>query len=114
MKLYYATVLLPALVCLGAHAQQSVQRCGTVQAIEFQESLTPGYKSSVNEAFELSKSWKATHQEKSGAAYTIPVVVHVVYNTPAQNIPDSVIYNQIQGLNNDYNRLNADTANMRP
>ena len=41
----------------------------------------------------------------------IPVVVHIVYNTTAQNISDAQVQSQIDVLNNDFNRLNADTAN---
>jgi hypothetical protein len=40
----------------------------------------------------------------------IPVVVHVVYNTAAQNISDAQIHSQIDVLNADYRRLNADAA----
>jgi len=42
---------------------------------------------------------------------TIPVVVHVVYNTSAQNISDTRINEQIQVLNEDFRRLNADRVN---
>lgn len=42
---------------------------------------------------------------------TIPVVVHVVWNTPAQNIPDAQVISQIDVLNEDFRRLNADTVN---
>jgi hypothetical protein len=45
---------------------------------------------------------------------TIPVVVHVVYNTSQQNISDQQIISQINVLNQDYNRLNADTNNTAP
>ncbi|MGN6533102.1 MAG: M43 family zinc metalloprotease, partial [Ginsengibacter sp.] len=41
----------------------------------------------------------------------IPVVVHVLYNTPDQNISDAQIISQINSLNNDYRRLNADAVN---
>jgi hypothetical protein len=41
----------------------------------------------------------------------IPVVVHVLYNTAAQNISDDQIKSQIDALNRDFRRLNADTAN---
>ena len=40
----------------------------------------------------------------------IPVVVHVLYNTPAQNISDAQIQSQIDVLNLDYRRLNADAS----
>lgn len=39
---------------------------------------------------------------------TIPVVVHVVYNTATQNISDAQILSQIAILNQDFRRLNPD------
>ncbi|MBD2768543.1 T9SS type A sorting domain-containing protein [Hymenobacter sp. BT664] len=42
---------------------------------------------------------------------TIPVVVHVLYNTAAQNISDAQVQSQIDVLNEDFNKLNADAAN---
>lgn len=41
----------------------------------------------------------------------IPVVVHVVYNSSNQNISDDQILSQIEVLNRDFNRNNADTFN---
>ncbi|MEO0899762.1 MAG: M43 family zinc metalloprotease [Bacteroidota bacterium] len=38
----------------------------------------------------------------------IPVVVHVVYNTPEQNLSEQQIYSQIKVLNQDYQRTNPD------
>jgi hypothetical protein len=40
----------------------------------------------------------------------IPVVVHVVYNTAAQNISDAQVRSQIAVLNEDYQKLNADNT----
>lgn len=88
---------------------QETHRCMTPQAINYQESLTPGYIHSVVSTFNQAKALNA----KSNSLYTIPVVVHVVHNTPNQNVHDSVIFDQIRVLNEDYNRLNADTVNMR-
>ena len=45
--------------------------------------------------------------------YYIPVVFHVVYNNESQNIPDSVLYSQIEVLNEDYRRLNSNSSNTR-
>ena len=42
---------------------------------------------------------------------TIPVVVHIVYNTPLQNISNATVQSQIDVLNKDFRRLNADTVN---
>ncbi|CAG0994398.1 MAG: T9SS type A sorting domain-containing protein [Bacteroidetes bacterium] len=41
----------------------------------------------------------------------IPLVFHIVYSTPQQNVHDSVIYRQLDILNNDFQRKNADTSN---
>ncbi len=51
--------------------------------------------------------------ENSGdrATHTIPVVFHIVYNSAAENIDDSLILQQMQILNDDFNRWNADTVN---
>lgn len=43
----------------------------------------------------------------------IPVVVHVLYNTPAQNISDAQIQSQLTALNKDFNNQNTDRA-LRP
>lgn len=42
---------------------------------------------------------------------TIPVVVHILYNADAQNISDAVVQSQIDALNRDYRRQNADQSN---
>src|ERR1700761_8268291 len=43
---------------------------------------------------------------------TIPVVVHVLYNTNAENISDQQIESQIAVLNRDYQKLNPDTSKI--
>lgn len=40
----------------------------------------------------------------------IPVVVHIVYSSEAENISDQQVYSQLTVLNEDYNRQNADTT----
>lgn len=109
------TLLLSfGLLSFFSISQQIIDKCLSHKAILYQESLTPGYINQVNAVFEHAKAHQSNYsQEKINSLYTIPVVFHVVYNTAQQNIPDSVIIDQIRVLNNDYNRLNADTINMR-
>jgi hypothetical protein len=92
---------------------QDFQRCLSHEAINYQEQLTPGYRQHVDQQFEMAKAWKSQHLEKSGETYIIPVVVHIVYNTADQNLPNAVIEDQIASLNADFGRLNPDTVNMR-
>ncbi|MBT2511349.1 zinc metalloprotease [Streptomyces sp. ISL-98] len=42
----------------------------------------------------------------------IPVVVHVVHNTPQQNISDAQIHSQIDVLNQDFRSQNPDVGNV--
>lgn len=42
---------------------------------------------------------------------TIPVVVNVVWNTTAENVSDAQIQSQLDVLNADFRRLNADASN---
>ncbi|WP_317197860.1 M43 family zinc metalloprotease [Hymenobacter pini] len=46
--------------------------------------------------------------KRTAATVTIPVVVHVLYNTSAQNVSDAQVQAQIDVLNQDYAKLNAD------
>jgi hypothetical protein len=65
----------------------------------------------------------AINQTFDDALYTVPsrsqeplivnVVVHVVWRNEAENLHDSVILDQIRVMNEDFNRLNADTAKLR-
>lgn len=113
MKFVIYITLVTAFIG-GAIAQTiEIPRCATPTAIEYQESLTPGYKQLVENSFLEAKNHSQNNESKSTPLYTIQVVVHIVHNTPEQNIPDSVIHNQIQILNEDYGRGNADTMNMR-
>ncbi|MEX1187683.1 MAG: zinc-dependent metalloprotease [Bacteroidia bacterium] len=46
--------------------------------------------------------------------YSIPVVFHIVYNNESEDIPDSVILNQLDILNECFRRQNADAIETRP
>lgn len=49
-----------------------------------------------------------------GGQYIIPMVVHVIHNYGTENISDAQIVDAIRILNEDYNKQNADTANIIP
>ncbi len=57
------------------------------------------------------RSKEANELRVLGSVITIPVVVHVVYNTAEQNISEEQIASQITVLNKDFRRLNADASN---
>jgi len=49
--------------------------------------------------------------QQAPSVILIPVVVHVLYKTTAQNISDEQIKSQLDALNRDFRRTNADTVN---
>jgi hypothetical protein len=53
-------------------------------------------------------------KKDEGQPLYVPVVVHIVFNTPEQNISDEQIYSQLQALNHDFNRTNPDSVQTIP
>lgn len=88
---------------------QEIRRCGTVEYLLMQEEKHPGAIQKWKDASALAEKWVKDHASGTRSVITIPVVVHVVYHTAAENIPDHQIYSQIDVLNEDFNRRNADT-----
>lgn len=80
--------------------------------MDIMESKYPGYKQRVQETFDRNNYVNMEKGAKS-TLHTVNVVFHVVYQTPEENIPDSVIYSQVDVLNEDFQRLNADSVNLR-
>lgn len=98
------------------NATPNFPHCGYVEAMNAQEVLRPGFKSAADAVFNEMK--RQAHSDRwlagmGNQVYQIKVVVHVLYADQDQNVPDSVIFNQIAIMNQDYRRLNPDSANTR-
>lgn len=90
--------------------------CGSYHYMEHQDHQHPGYLEGSNQFLEnLNELLSNQELQAKGATdlYTIPVVFHVVHNSPEENIPDSVFINQIELLNAAFRRTNADTIDTR-
>ncbi len=88
--------------------------CGHDMAVQQMENNYPGYKQVVNTTFQQAKlTGEQAGMDK--ATLTIPVVVHVVWNTnaPASNISNTQVEAVIASLRADYQRQNADATNLR-
>lgn len=112
MKKIYA--FLAALCMLGFSTvdAQSQRNCGST--LHHQQLLQSDPDYSARRAFIENETAKfiSNNSNRSSAVITIPVVVHVVYNTTAQNISDAQILSQIAVLNEDFRKLNADISNV--
>lgn len=99
----------------GQNTPTLIKKCATEEYMQYRESVQPGYIQATKDAFEVAKASQEGVVLKNNETLRIPVVVHVVYDEtrPEMNLADSVIHNQIKILNDDFNRTNADTTNMR-
>lgn len=60
----------------------------------------------------FAKKFSAKSAKSVETEITIPVIVHIVYNTPEQNIKWSQVRSQIDALNRDFNAENEDLDNV--
>lgn len=102
--------LLSMFQCCLLNAQH--HHCATTEAFNARVSNNPSILTRQQETETEMMHWIQENTVDGRAVITIPVVVHVLYNTAAENIPDSQITSQIQILNQDFNKLNEDTANV--
>lgn len=113
MKKNYMLTLALSVAMLGNVFSQSIRSCGTMPHLQFQELSDPGLTSRMQNVERESQQWIDQQQQsanKGAVVVTIPVVVHVVYNTASQNISDAQINSQITILNQDFRKLNADIS----
>ncbi|MBC8173346.1 MAG: fibronectin type III domain-containing protein, partial [Chitinophagales bacterium] len=104
--------LLPfALVFFIGGTVFGQRNCGTTEYMQAQFAADPAYQDRLEEIETFTQNYAENHDhEGTRAVVTIPVVVHVVYNTPSENISDAQILSQIQVLTEDFRRTNPDTG----
>jgi len=88
-------------------------RCGHQHTTQRLSQQHPQYEQIVQQTFDTAKKKAGQAQSRSQEVLTVPVVVHVIYNTPEQNVSDELIYSQIRVLNEDFQRTNADAEDGR-
>ncbi|UPT65255.1 MAG: M43 family zinc metalloprotease [Sphingobacteriales bacterium JAD_PAG50586_3] len=113
MKKTLVTLALTALFTSGLFGQDATQRtCGTADYVKNLTQTNPQFAANRQNINDFTNDWVANNaNNKSGGVITIPVVVHVVWNTNAENISDAQVQSQIAVLNKDYRRLNTDASN---
>ncbi|MEY2828521.1 MAG: hypothetical protein RIQ33_379 [Bacteroidota bacterium] len=115
--------LLVALFSISILLQaqhRNVVRCATDEAFTTQTinnpALLQAYKNAAQQTQSIANTITYAAKGKAGNStpqYIIPVVVHVLYKTAAENLADSTVYTNLQRLNDDFRRTNFDTANTR-
>jgi len=105
------SIILTSLLAVSSYTltAQTVDRCGTHEFNARQSAENPTVRRNRQAIEAATREYKKLRSTTS--VITIPVVVHVVYSNPLQNIPDEQIVSQIRILNEDFRRMNADRIN---
>ena len=104
-----ALVALLAATTTTLFAQQ--RNCGAMDYLQQQISDDPQRAIRLQEIEAQTQRFIAQQGVNDRVVYTIPVVVHVVWNTASENISDAQVQSQIDVLNEDFRRLNSDANN---
>ena len=83
-----------------------------MQYLEYQYSLDPQLEQRMQQnEIDFQRIIANQPENSNNSIITIPVVVHVVYYNSTENISTAQIQSQIDVLNEDFRRLNADAVN---
>jgi len=114
MKLLKFTISALFLLALTTMtwAQDQSRTCGTMEYLELQRQEDPKQETRMEMIEHFTQRVDRQQGRAVNGVITIPVVVHVVYNTSAENISDAQIQSQLAILNEDFRRTNSDADNV--
>ena len=102
-------LLFLALLCCVSWSVTAQRNCGTMDKLEDNLQANPQYFDQMQALEQFTRSYDGGADK---ATLTIPVVVHIVYNNNTENISLAQIQSQIDVLNADFRRQNADRDNV--
>lgn len=90
---------------------QAQRTCGSDDIIDHIRATDPAQAAQIDA---VQRQLFGPHQHASrmddSTVYLVPVVFHVVWNDSIENVSDDQLLSQIDVLNEDFRRLNADTS----
>ncbi len=113
-KFFLIIILIIAVISVYSQEHHKHNRCGTVEYMNALKQKDSGLEARMKLIETQTQQWIKNNQHQinsSKSVITIPVVVHIVYKTQAQNLSIAQISSQIDVLNEDYRRTNTDAAN---
>jgi Pregnancy-associated plasma protein-A/Secretion system C-terminal sorting domain/Fibronectin type III domain len=112
MKQFLTLFSAFAFTIFSINAQTHEHRnCAAMEVLEQQLQADPAMRQRMEAVERHTENFVSKPQLHTRAVVTIPVVVHIVYGSAAENISDALVQSQISTLNADFRRLNADAAN---
>jgi hypothetical protein len=113
MRLLYIALTL-FLFAAASTSALSQRNCGTMEYLQQEIEMSPERLQQLEAIEKHTREFLNNPDRNTSDVIVIPVVVHVVYNTTAQNISDAQVLSQITVLNEDFRLLNANADNTWP
>lgn len=112
------TIVLPLFLLLSVFSfGQKETPCATDYFVQKQFKTHPGLRTEYSARQKETNSFigaKRISSQKNSAIRIIPTVFHIIHNGGNENISKAQVLNQLQTLNDDFRRMNADTVNTPP
>ncbi len=110
MRTYFIAI---GLLIISFHEVAAQRACFSSEHLQNEMKTNPSLSLQLNniEGFLQRQLSIMSSARLQGSVIKIPVVVHVLYHSSEENIPDEQVNNQIAMLNNCFRRTNPDTAN---
>lgn len=105
--------ILSGICLLMVFISFAQRECASSAYTDQLKAIDPSFATRINqiESFVRNQKLLKFNGEEAPSVIKIPVVVHVLYKSAAQNISDEQIQSQIDALNRDFRRRNSDTVN---
>ena len=116
MKKTITTVLAICSALVGFAQTPAHRTCGTMDYHNYLLQTRKNYATDLAQYNQMLDQYIQNNQaalmtQAKTANITIPVVIHILYNTAAQNISDAQATSQFSVLNNDFQGTNSDRVN---
>ena len=110
-------IITSAIILLGLNTQLSAQRsCMADEYLQKAILNTPSLAEKIAAvenytAQQLRNNSTIANRSQQANIITIPVVVHILYHYPSERMSEAQVIKQMEILNRDFRRMNADSIN---
>lgn len=108
-----ATILFLLVIIFGLYGFSQTHKCSHYEANQIAEKENPEALKAKAELEAFTKQYIESKESKE-TTYIIPVVFHVLHNYGSENISNAQILDAVRIINEDFNKLNADTTDIIP
>jgi Pregnancy-associated plasma protein-A/GEVED domain/Bacterial pre-peptidase C-terminal domain/Secretion system C-terminal sorting domain len=106
------TLLIGSILASSLSSHGQIRTCRAAENLARMKAQDPTLQQRLDEQEAHTAHFISSNGLNEKIQVTIPVVIHVLYNTASQNISDAQIQSQLTVLNKDFRKLNSDVANV--